>query len=329
MKSSFMRKLLFLLCVCAFTTASWAQNTFPASGNVLIGTSTSVPSALLNVNSTTQGLLVPRLTTTQRGAITTPATGLIIYNTTTSSLDYYTGTAWVSIPSGTLTAWGLTGNSITAGSNFFGSTNNVSLRFRTNNIERMVIDSSGNFGIWNLTPTARLDIIDTTLSGSGALSGSLLNLFQKWNTTGNPSAFKINVTNTASGSTAKVFDVQLDGVSRLNVDRNGNINQSSGSIFQSFSKSSPSGTYVGTSLSGQFTPTTGTATYAALALSNVINQTGTANGISRGIQINPTLTSAVDWRSIEFTNNAGWGLYGIGTAKKLSRRSSFNWHLYS
>ena len=45
------------------------------------------------------------------------------------------------------TAWSLTGNSVTAGSQFLGSTNNVSLRMRTNNVERMMIDSVGNVGI--------------------------------------------------------------------------------------------------------------------------------------------------------------------------------------
>jgi hypothetical protein len=41
------------------------------------------------------------------------------------------------------------------------------------------------------------------------------------------------------------------------------------------------------------------ASYAHLLLSFTINQQGTSNGISRGIYINPTLTSAVDFRAIE------------------------------
>ena len=41
-------------------------------------------SAMLDVKSTTKGMLVPRMTTTQRDAITTPATGLMVYNTTTN-----------------------------------------------------------------------------------------------------------------------------------------------------------------------------------------------------------------------------------------------------
>ena len=63
-----------------------------------------------------------------------------------------------------------------------------------------------------------------------------------------------------------------------------------------------------------FTPTSGTATYTTLLLNQTINQTGGANGITRGLYVNPTLTAAADWRSIEWSNNSGWGLYGAGTA---------------
>ena len=58
------------------------------------------------------------------------------------------------------TAWSLTGNSVTAGSHFLGSTNNVSLRMRTNNIERMLVDSTGKVGIGLSDPAALLDVKD-------------------------------------------------------------------------------------------------------------------------------------------------------------------------
>jgi hypothetical protein len=68
------------------------------------------------------------------------------------------------------------------------------------------------------------------------------------------------------------------------------------------------------SINMTFVPTSGTATFASLNLSPGINQTGGANGITRGLYVNPTLTAAADWRSIEWSNNSGWGLYGAGTA---------------
>jgi hypothetical protein len=61
------------------------------------GTYTAQSSAIAQIDSTTKGFLQPRMTTTQRDAIATPATGLAIYNTTTNTEDYYNGTTWVSL----------------------------------------------------------------------------------------------------------------------------------------------------------------------------------------------------------------------------------------
>jgi hypothetical protein len=65
------------------------------NGSVSIGSSAPVGSAKLEVNSTTQGFLLPRMTTVQRDAISSPAQGLSIYNTTTKGNELYNGTAWV------------------------------------------------------------------------------------------------------------------------------------------------------------------------------------------------------------------------------------------
>jgi hypothetical protein len=66
-----------------------------------------------------------------------------------------------------------------------------------------------------------------------------------------------------------------------------------------------------------FSPTSGNANYSLLKLNTTINQTGGANGISRALLISPTLTSASNFRSIEWNNNTGFGLYGSGTAKNF------------
>jgi hypothetical protein len=65
---------------------------------------------------------------------------------------------------------------------------------------------------------------------------------------------------------------------------------------------------------GNFSPTSGNATFYDLGIIPIINQTGGASGITRGVFVNPTLTAAANWRSIEWTNNSGFGLYGSGTA---------------
>ncbi|MBN8542149.1 MAG: tail fiber domain-containing protein, partial [Deltaproteobacteria bacterium] len=64
------------------------------TGSIGVGTTTPNASALLDVASTTKGVLLPRMTTVERDAIATPANGLQIYNTTTSALNYYNGSSW-------------------------------------------------------------------------------------------------------------------------------------------------------------------------------------------------------------------------------------------
>ena len=66
--------------------------------NGIIGINTNQPnaSAQLDVSSTTRGFLPPRMTTTERDAISSPAAGLIIYNTSTSKLQVYT-TSWTDL----------------------------------------------------------------------------------------------------------------------------------------------------------------------------------------------------------------------------------------
>jgi len=64
-----------------------------------------------------------------------------------------------------------------------------------------------------------------------------------------------------------------------------------------------------------YAPTSGTGIFNIFSISPVINQTGGANGVTRGLIIAPTLTSASEWRSIETTNNTGYALYLSGSAK--------------
>jgi hypothetical protein len=89
--------LLVALLLTAAAPAALAQTT----GSVGIGTTAPAASAALEVRSTTQGLLLPRLTLVQRDALTAsttapPVPGLLIYLTDgTPGLYAYDGTAWV------------------------------------------------------------------------------------------------------------------------------------------------------------------------------------------------------------------------------------------
>lgn len=64
-----------------------------SGGQVGIGTNNPVASALLDLTSTTGGLLLPRMTTTQRNALT-GTDGLVIFNTTTNQPECYYSSTW-------------------------------------------------------------------------------------------------------------------------------------------------------------------------------------------------------------------------------------------
>lgn len=79
-----------------------------------------------------------------------------------------------------------------------------------------------------------------------------------------------------------------------------------------------------------FNPTSGTASYSNLSIEPTINQTGGANGITRGLYINPTLTLAVDFRGVEvragstsahdlilLTNAAGNKVFEVNAAQQI------------
>ena len=84
-----MRKITVIVLML-FTALSYAQ--------VGINTNTPNASSALEIESTTGGILIPRLTQTQRDAITEPATGLMIYQTNqTAGFYFWDGAAWTKI----------------------------------------------------------------------------------------------------------------------------------------------------------------------------------------------------------------------------------------
>jgi hypothetical protein len=106
-----MKKIIFIINILLIVSFAEAQTG--------IGTTTPNASAKLDVSSTTQGFLPPRVTLTgtndnttiknSAGTSITPATGLLVYNTATTTTDpfrvlpgyyYYNGTTWISISNG-------------------------------------------------------------------------------------------------------------------------------------------------------------------------------------------------------------------------------------
>jgi hypothetical protein len=85
-----MKNIFTLLAAVLFTATTYAQ----------IGINNENPdaSAALDITSTTGGLLVPRMTETQRDAISSPATGLMIYQIDgTVGFYYYNGSSWAEV----------------------------------------------------------------------------------------------------------------------------------------------------------------------------------------------------------------------------------------
>jgi hypothetical protein len=85
-----LKKISFSALMLLFFVSSFAQS-------VAINQDGSAPNAkaMLDIASTTSGLLIPRMTTTQRNAITTPPNGLQIYNITTNK-------KYIEVPNGSL-----------------------------------------------------------------------------------------------------------------------------------------------------------------------------------------------------------------------------------
>jgi len=132
----------------------------------------------------------------------------------------------------------------------------------------------------------RLDVNGTARVQNGLTLTNFTNI-----TSGN-NYFGFETFRTIFGTTANT----ISGQYAFNIDDGGG------------SSTLTSGTTGRFQLSSRFAPTSGTAVYNSFLLNATINQTGGANGITRGLYINPTLTSAADFRAIETT--AGRVVFG-------------------
>jgi hypothetical protein len=72
------------------------------SNNIGVGTTTPDSKSILDLTSTTQGFLPPRMTNVQITGITSPPEGLTIYSTDAKTLVFYNGTSWQKITSSAL-----------------------------------------------------------------------------------------------------------------------------------------------------------------------------------------------------------------------------------
>ncbi len=219
-----------------------------------------------------------------------------------------------------------------ASENYTGSANGAYFSFElastgaTSRTERLRIFSNGNVLIQNggtFTDSGqRLQVNgDTLLKGSGNTSGSTALTVQ--NSDGNNLFLTRNdgsIFFTTNAGTRIFPQIAGDGLISIGAvglafdgrSITGSVNTSQ--FFFYTSNTSTAGTQNFMRFSAGFTPTSGNAILNNTIINPTINQTGGANGITRGLYVQPILTAAADWRSIEWSNNSGWGLYGAGTA---------------
>lgn len=121
-----------------FYTNNINRGKFQSSGEFIVGNGAIAGGAIVDFQSTTQGFSPPKMSTTQRDAISSPSDGLIIANTTLHTIDWYNGTAWASLGTG---GGGLGGST--------GSVDNAMLRAdgtggSTVQASAVIVDDTGN-----------------------------------------------------------------------------------------------------------------------------------------------------------------------------------------
>ena len=139
-----MNRLIPILILLLCSTRIFAQQ------GVGINTDNSNPdpSALLDVKSTTKGVLIPRMTQVERDAIAAPANGLLIYQEDGTIGFYYYDGVWKPIAGSS--GWGVVGNLGTnPATNFIGTTDAQNFVIRTNNIIRTRITQKGQIEVLN------------------------------------------------------------------------------------------------------------------------------------------------------------------------------------
>ena len=189
MKTNQLLIVIFFLILLLFQEKTFAQMGINATGNA------PANNAMLDISSTTKGLLIPRMTTSERTALV-HTQGLTVFDITTNGYWYSDGAAWINlaIVSG-VNPW------LSAGSHIYNG-------------------NTGNVGIGTQTPIAPLNIYRATGSYSQ---------YQTLNTgTSITDGFLIGTTN--SGMNAYLMNLEIaplilgtSGMPRIKIEGNGNV----------------------------------------------------------------------------------------------------------
>ena len=171
----FLRSFITIFFV-VFSITLFSQNVVVTDDNFY----TSDTSAMLDIKSVSKGLLIPRLTLAEKGNISNPATGLLIFQTDgTAGFYYNSGTPaspnWLQLSSTIITNLSDADNDTKI--QVEESADEDIIRFDIGGSEKMIIDNSGNMGIGVSTVLAKLHVKDGSLllngtTGNTPISGA-------------------------------------------------------------------------------------------------------------------------------------------------------------
>lgn len=158
--------------------------------------------------------------------------------------------------------------------------------------------ASGRYAAWTINNAGTVSQTPAALAGSEATSA--LDIAQTWNTSGVTTAFKLNITNTASGSGSLLTDLQTSGTSRFKVGVvNGTSIASSiasGGVYSLAVTNTPSFSTTSNtqgilSLTGTLASGAGSGVFNPLSIVYTINNSGAQTGTANGIFLNATETA--------------------------------------
>ena len=191
MKLSQLFLFVFLLC-SILAENSYSQMLIKPDGD---GTSIN-PNAMLQIESSTKGFLIPRMTSAQRTAISNPPQGLLVFQTDGGDENSAPGLYYAT---GTGNNWSLIFHSNTSAITGNGSQNYIPYWTATNVLGNSGMywdNTNGRLGIGTTSPTGKLHIVDATtnsssilISKTGAITG---NSFGVYSTVAKTQNFKKN-----------------------------------------------------------------------------------------------------------------------------------------
>ncbi|MFH1393118.1 MAG: helix-turn-helix domain-containing protein, partial [Patescibacteria group bacterium] len=193
-----------------------------------IGTSTPNATAILDLTSTSTGLLPPRMTTAQKNSIVSPASGLMLFDTDLTKLNVYNGTVWKNVGNpeiGSDVTGGTSGSVLYVDSSGFLAQDNANFFWD---------ESLHNLGIGTTTPTAKLSVQgdsylygNLTVTGSGGIDSNLTVTGQVFLADGTAAAPSLTFFNDVNlglfKAGADILGFTTNGSEKMRIDASGNI----------------------------------------------------------------------------------------------------------